>query len=199
MALRMILVSLVAGLGLNPTSVPRFSTWGDAARVWSSSRLARIEGQMPSGPDAFAPPDALQNPCPTPAENVETVVDASPETLTDVLKPIACNLHGAAVVAPSAAFDAPEDLYEGLAYLLNRQAEGWRPASSDFDLGSEVGLALNQVSEGLTSDAGPSVRPYRTASVESGSRLTQAVRLTREAVFAWASLLHAPAVVTISR
>lgn len=54
--------------------------------------------------------------------------------------------------------------------------------------------ALNQLSEGLAEPVGPAVEEARAAE----SRLTHAMRLTREAVVAWGSLLHGPAVVTIA-
>jgi hypothetical protein len=70
-----------------------------------------------------------------------------------------------------------EDLYPGLAFAMNREAEGLNPSPS-------------------------SPEPPAEPAVEEASptaRLSQAVRLTREAVFAWASLLHGPAVVAISQ
>jgi hypothetical protein len=63
--------------------------------------------------------------------------------------------------------DESDDLYGDLAYRLNREAEG---------------LVVDQVT---TSDAS------RT------EQWVHALRLTREAAFAWANLLHGPAVVTI--
>ena len=67
-----------------------------------------------------------------------------------------------------------EDLYAGVAYSLNRASDGL----------------------GLASD-GPSSQPPSDAS--RVSQLSVALRLTREAVYAWSNLLHAPAVVAISR
>ena len=69
-----------------------------------------------------------------------------------------------------------ENLYEGLAYSLNREAEGLEP----------MPLAAAKPA----GEAKPSDRD---------GRLTNAVRLTRDAVYAWANLLHGPAVVTIGR
>ncbi len=66
-----------------------------------------------------------------------------------------------------------EDLYVGVAYELNRASEG---------------LALASVS---TSQASPDASRL--------SQLSVALRLTREAVYAWSNLLHGPAVVAISR
>lgn len=84
-----------------------------------------------------------------------------------------------AAAAPAPAVDRAEtaedgeNLYEGLAYALNRGAEGLEPAAA----------AVERAGEAKPSDR--------------DGRLTNAVRLTRDAVYAWANLLHGPAVVTI--
>jgi len=67
-----------------------------------------------------------------------------------------------------------DDLYVGVAYALNRASEG-------------LGLA----SEGFISQ--------EPAAASRVSQLSVALRLTREAVYAWSNLLHGPAVVAISR
>ncbi len=74
-------------------------------------------------------------------------------------------------VARVEIFGDGDTLYEGLAYALNREAEGLEPAAAE-----------------RSGEAKPSDRD---------GRLTNAVRLTRDAVYAWANLLHGPAVVTI--
>ena len=70
-----------------------------------------------------------------------------------------------------------------LAFELNREAEGLKPAQP-----------LPESAAGAT---GPIVPWDRT--IRPRGELTDAVRLTREAVFAWIKLLHSPAVVTIPR
>ena len=67
-----------------------------------------------------------------------------------------------------------DDLYVGVAYSLNRASEG-------LDLASES----------------PTMQAPAVAS--PASQLSVALRLTREAVYAWSNLLHGPAVVAISR
>ena len=72
-----------------------------------------------------------------------------------------------------------DDLYVGVAYSLNRASEGLGLASEDFV------SALARRSE--------------PAVASRVSQLSVALRLTREAVYAWSNLLHGPAVVAISR
>jgi len=67
-----------------------------------------------------------------------------------------------------------EDLYMGVAYALNRASDG-------------LGLASDVSSSQTPSDA------------SRASQLSVALRLTREAVYAWSNLLHGPAVVAIAR
>jgi hypothetical protein len=87
--------------------------------------------------------------------------------------------------AASPAFepmDVDDNYYRGVAYELNRASEGIvRPAPAPAPVVK---------TEAQSTTAGASPRD---------SRLATAVRLTREAVNAWASLLHGPAVVTITR
>jgi hypothetical protein len=67
-----------------------------------------------------------------------------------------------------------EDLYPGEAYVLNRDAEG---------LGASAPIGGIDAVGGVT----------------TGNQINQAVRLTRDAVYAWLNLLQSPAIVTISR
>src|SRR5438094_164558 len=60
-----------------------------------------------------------------------------------------------------------DDLYAGIAYALNREAEG--------------------------------IAAVAVTAAPQTDQWAQALRLTREAAFAWANLLHGPAVVTIAR
>ena len=76
-------------------------------------------------------------------------------------------------VPPFESLEVGEDPYAGEACALNRGAEG-------------IGIVAPEVGR-------PAGRDIR------GSQFSHALRLTREAVFAWANLLHGPAVVTISR
>jgi hypothetical protein len=104
--------------------------------------------------------------------------------------------------------DLPDDLYAGAAHALNRQSEGLNlqaspargPAFGPIDVPENLyagaAYALNRQSEGLE-------RPLALATARPAGphgrdpRFTQAVRLTQEAVYAWVSLLHGPAVVTL--
>ena len=121
-----------------------------------------------------------------------------------------------AVQPPMTDLNETDEVQEGLTYLFQPEpqtvparAEA-EAASAEIsalvvgdDLYSGIAFSLNRGSEGLNSLLDAELPHERSAVVQfespgSGSTLSQAVKLTREAVYAWANLLHAPAVVTIS-
>jgi hypothetical protein len=70
-----------------------------------------------------------------------------------------------------------EDLYPGIAYELNRRNEG-------------IEIPLSSLAQTKTNDA-PAPLPVR--------ELDRAVKLTRDALYAWVNVLTGPAVVTVSK
>ncbi len=74
-----------------------------------------------------------------------------------------------------------DDLYAGVAYALNRASEG-------------IVLTAEDSTSQASADCGS-----ETSAASRVSQLSVALRLTREAVYAWSNLLHGPAVVAISR
>lgn len=130
--------------------------------------------------------------------------------------------EAAAPVALAPAFEpieVGENLDTGVAYALNHAAEGlsitgtagvphpstrFEPMENGEDLYSGVAYDLNRGAEGLET-AAPTVTSRvtlaqngQTNAPGSTNRLTHAVRLTRDAMNAWANLLHGPAVVLIT-
>jgi len=69
------------------------------------------------------------------------------------------------------------------------------PVAVSADNAKDVALDLNRQAEGLT----PAAAAAMKAPAPQEDRLSHAMRLTREAVNAWASLLHGPALVTLER
>ena len=97
---------------------------------------------------------------------------------------------------------------------IRPDAPAFTPIAVEEISAMDIAVALNVESEGLLlptpapapAPVAPAVVSTPTPSVEEprpdlsgrASRLGHAVRLTREAVYAWANLLHGPAVVTIA-
>jgi hypothetical protein len=73
----------------------------------------------------------------------------------------------------------------------------FEPMLVENDQEPGLAIALNLVSDGI-SEPPQETTAGSTAHAE-GEGLAHAMKLTREAVFAWASLLHGPAMVTIPR
>jgi hypothetical protein len=79
MALRLVLVSAVAGLGLSLPTRTEVATWTDSARVWVTARLAAWDAQMPAGEDAFV---FVADSAPTSHEHVAVVSTAAAKPAT---------------------------------------------------------------------------------------------------------------------
>jgi len=279
MGVRLILVSVVAGLGITLPSVKQVSSWKDSAQGWVSARLADMDARMPADEKAFiyvvdsAPfpedepaaaviavpaPKATPAPVATVAAKVASVECNSPETLAsgidtpsapmdldeiealtgwavvenlddpfdqaqgETLKSFAADRERvvaapapsqnlAVAVQPEPALSSTDltdsdDMQEGSAYLFETEPAkaASEPVTNALEVGEDlypgIAYALNREAEGL--GLNESIQPRPAAPVaqpaNSTSSLSQAVKLTREAVYAWANLLHAPAVVTIN-
>ncbi len=259
MALRLLLVSAVASLGLTLPAEGEVQTWTSTARIWVSARMAQWDaccvsegestvlasrlGSSEAGERARANL-ALR------ADMEEAVRSFSAGCPTAPVCKERVTTQAAPTFEPMAIGD---DLYTGMAHALNRASEGLNvsrlaigerevPADSRSmavveetpadvtrssgrgegkpygrlaeasgrsevryelmvvgdDLYLGMAYALNRASEGfdLTSEGFISQEPAAASRV---SQLSVALRLTREAVYAWSNLLHGPAVVAISR
>jgi hypothetical protein len=136
--------------------------------------------------------------------------------------PIVANGPAPAPGEPFDPIEVGEDLDSGLAYELNRESEGLNvtlliaerrvsaksaksePIEIAEDLYLGIAYELNRGAEGLDLPAEQARAEKTSTQFEDLARtptetpFIHAVRLTREAVFAWANLLHGPAVVTIA-
>jgi hypothetical protein len=290
MALRLVLVSAVAGLGLSFPTRTQVTTWVDSAQTWVSARLAAWDAQMPAGEDAFvfvadsappasprvaavpaaapvrrpsspemdaffrtdldltagrltssepaefvwpAPTPLAAKPATTPATTPAAVSDAAFDTaMNAVMTSFTADLPARKVPAIVKADSKPatptfvpmligDDLHTGIALGLDLRPESlnprlmttpettkapatvlYAPVALNDIVYPILAVALNR--EAGTQDLIPALRPTPTptapaADPSRADRLTHAVQLTREAVYAWANLLHGPAVVTISK
>lgn len=157
---------------------------------WLSDKLAEWTGQALIEEDTFAtrvePVPALPGPVVEVAGqdrdgDFETVVDEMVAAFArDQVAPATAEVKVVVTVPAYDPLEVGDDFYPGIAYALNREAEGLTAATP--------------------STPSPMVAaPDREPTAAPEQRLTHALRLTREAVNAWAKLLHGPAIVTISR
>jgi hypothetical protein len=108
------------------------------------------------------------------ADALELELDAALDLLARALEVVPADDEAVMRGTDYEPLEVGEDLYPGEAYVLNRQAEG---------LGEPAPIGV----VGAVGDA------------TTGNQINQAVRLTRDAVYAWLNLLQSPAIVTISR
>jgi hypothetical protein len=204
MLLRFVMVGVVACLGLEVPDLPAAAPGEPSRCVWCEGPRAETppapaveETPMPAGLDAFA------TAADEPADPDAAFLGAMTATLQQFEAELAAVQAAAAVeqlaAAPPAPTSAPEpvveqpadeDLYPGLAYALNRQAEGLASVES---VAPAPGAAEAAPSEPLA------------AAASRGERFQTAVRLTGQALHAWLSVLQTPALacdaaeVTLSR
>jgi hypothetical protein len=235
MGLRLILVSVVAGLGVSLPGADDFNAWSLRAQDWMNAKLAEWDAPYPNEGGAFvfdadASEPATIEPAPAPAspraEATGADFDAVQEEIvagfaadltpaTPAPKVILVEDSPALAETPTSgpSFDAiQEEIVSGfMADLIpagnapEAFAAGPEPKPSPAgtpkvepidepdDLYAGIAYALNREADGLAA------APVPAAAAPQTDQWAQAIRLTREAAFAWANLLHGPAVVTIAR
>jgi len=169
MALRFLLVSLVAGMGFEMPNGTDVETWTRPGRDWVEARVADIAGLRTRAERAFAG-----------ADDREPVAEAV-SSLAGAEAPLAASDLAFEVVSEGMAADFAVDL------ALTRSEEPPAPAVADAamlaDLDGPAALPSGEsVAALLAAEDAPA--PSRS------SRLFNAVRLTREAVHAWAILVQ---------
>lgn len=231
MALRLILVGAVAGLGVSLPSAEQMTTWRGAGQRWVNTRLAAWDDQMPADDRAFVLADepatvpadtrpALASvPDVTRAETPTASTESAVSTDAAFLAAQSETLSAFAADGPTSTEDAARIDAVELARTLDNGTESPlgrvtrvlamtpgspRPApqAEDEDRNPRAAKSLRvETGDFLNPGAAVAHLPEGLDRVTGadGDRLSQAVRLTRDAVHAWVSLLHGPAVVTISR
>jgi hypothetical protein len=224
MALRLALVSVVASLGMALPGERDLEVWTCSAQCWMNARLAEWDAWLPGdeGADAATALPIDPRPCERSClhgleSGFEAAIDEMVATFaaeaTAVDSPAASAL--ARVLPSTDSREVGGDLDPGAACGWNHAVQGLdraappvpvdaarrAPAFEPLEVGDDLypgeAYALNRAAEGIERGSEPD--SIGTAAPPPGSRLAHAVRLTREAVFAWANLLHGPAVVAVSR
>lgn len=264
MAVRMVLVSLVASLGLNLPNSDDLNRWTRPTHVWLDTQLAAWDARMPTGTQAFVyfaesdvPEPAAVRQVAEPAVSPVTVVKDAPADLEDVFaevfpsgeapaaEPTAPALVSDAdfaiamtdvvalftvdsnadaeiaatetAIASEPTKDAKEELVPEISDQLAAEIaavfetetecllKSSEPAEPTFeplvvavDLSDDFAYELNRLSDGRELHDSLPATVREEANSTRSDRIVHAFRLTREAALAWANLLHAPAVVTIS-
>jgi hypothetical protein len=195
MLLRLLLVGAVTGLGMDLPKQGDLERWSASGRAWWDAQVAALktltrdevpvptldeleaeiaeEAPMPAGKDALAaelPHNAVPMPFVTAPSDAEFagVVEAMVAGFAPAPTPAPEPTPEATVAAAPEPSIPDEDLYPGLAYELNREAEGLSVPAQDS----------------------------QSVTTPPDARLANAVRLTGQAFQAWVALLQTPAVVS---
>ena len=183
MALRVLLVGLVASLGFELPTGPDLASWAKSGRAWVDARAAELSGLRLEAEQALAGP--------TDGERAE-----GPAPSTEVASSRADLIFEATVEAMASEFAVDLALMkeatpaEEAVVVVERFQE--RPPAAETDPGPES-ESDEQASEGLAEVVpvpAPSIAPPASPASPI-EKLSTAVRLTREAVNAWASLIQA--------
>jgi len=267
MVLRMILVGLVAGLGLNVPAPSDFDSMTRSAHNWMNARLAEWKTMTTPDDDPYVivvepTPTAPLPAAPAPASDEafasvlqdtidafaqDTLASARPELeqdlksrealVDDLAESLAIDLptqpdpvsSDDSVSSDELALEMPDsapaptlppvevaevapevdvdqlfasvvdemviDFEQNVSTATLAQVE---PAGDDDDQVAADNLETAQNLDAINSETLDKTAPTTGVENKPETRLTTAVRLTREAVFAWANLLHGPAMVTMA-
>lgn len=188
MTLRIMLVGLVASLGFEPPGSPDVEGWLQAGRTWFQERMLDR-----SEPEVERPLElAMQSDCqqaqvrldaPAPVREKEIASDAAFEAVSEGIV--------AELSSDLLAIHRDEALNDQLG--ANFTVED--PVSVGLPEGEEVGcLILTSAAEAesaIVDRTSDSVEPI-IGSAEPLDRVSSAVKLTREAIQAWADLMQQP-------
>ncbi len=240
MALRLMLMGVVAGMGFSLPTQDDVTGWSRSAECWINARFDDWDAKMPVDDSAFVfakdavvPADAVpaqpivsdkqfnaivSEMAVTFAKETAPVVVGESKTLLvegPVVTPTVETAPTAAPVAPAAVEVATTPVVEtaqvdqAFASAMDKTIETFAAELVAPHVVKPTEETFTSVVEQMVADFTPT--PLRVADVPAASapaaevqteeegRFAHAMRLTREAVFAWAGLLHGPAVVAISR
>ena len=190
MTLRLMLVGLVTGLGLELPSERDLSCWADSGRAWVHARLAdlpRVGVEVVQSDDLCGEPES--EPAITPAAACSpTAADLAFEAASGRVSAEFASDMAATLASAKAAADSDATFAEAAA-----------PAALDLPAGEEIAPAPATTVE--VAAAEPAVPPsaddetcggvaFEDEAPSRADRLSSAVRITREAVQAWSDLIR---------
>ncbi len=204
MALRLLLVGLVIGLGVELPSGDEIASWASSGSAWVQARV-----------DGLLGPEAVAEATPSPDAEFAAIVEEMAQSFVAAPRPDAgfaaiIDEMAQSFVAgpePDAGFAAVVDdmarsFAADLARVEPRPAEPpasptavvFEPLDLADDLETGIAFALNRESQGVGVTPEPSA-PVPARASESGvpggsERLASAVRLTGQAAAAWMAVLR---------
>jgi hypothetical protein len=182
MALRTLLLGLVAGMGLEIPSEGDISCWARSGREWAQARLAE-----PSMPRVEADP-ALAVQSNQPIDSPAAV--ECPEASGDRAFEVASEGMAADFAADMAAIEAPKMAEVEVAPAVGLPVGEEMPGPACLVVVEDQEIPSDQAGEIVAGDDPAEVMDGTDGTPSRADRLSSAVRLTGQAVQAWADLWH---------
>ncbi len=179
MALRLFLVSMVAGMGLSLPTARDLEEWNRKGRAVWVAGLQQWDAMMPTGSRAFA-----EETRPAPL----VIVTQVPDEPTIDLIPLAEDIQFEAIVEVMASRFS-EDL-QLLVAAINPELIAVVAEAPELELPSDV-FAMDQEAALSSTSQADQITPSPTEPART-ERVLQAVRLTKEAISAWVGVLGRP-------
>ena len=180
MALRLLLVSMVAGMGLSLPTAHDLEEWNHKAHAIWVAGLEQWDSLMPTGIHAFA-----EEPRPALAPIV-VIAEVEPELVAYGL-PYVNDIQFEAIVEVMAARFAAETVPVAVATISQVEVIALPAEADQQDLPAEV--FAHDVGREAAGDGYVEVIPTMPAPSVNSKGVSHALQLTREAASAWVSLL----------
>jgi hypothetical protein len=194
------MVGLVSSLGLDLPTRCEVGCWYDSGRAWCEARLndmfaGSFETAPAIGTDADVSLDAVDDltvVTEAPARPAPEDADAEDRAFDEVVESIVTEFAAAPIPTPAttptitATETDDDDYYPGLAYALNREADGLSLPAERAALAGIGPAPAAEPEEPAAPPAAPRVQ-----------RFANAMRLTGQALQAWAALLQTSAVLSV--
>jgi hypothetical protein len=184
MLLRLMLVGLVTGLGVQPATPDDLNRWMDEGRACLAQVLGLDEADMP--PDSTE--EDIDAPLPPDGDPM-----ALAETLPNEAAVTAVNDEIFAAITDEMADDFAADHHESDVVLAQDESPASVPSFEPMWVPDDAGLqgeayVLNRDADGTATEVDP--MPTVAPTPEPNHRLAKALRLTANALAAWADLIE---------
>jgi hypothetical protein len=183
MALRIILMGLVASMGFDVPSGPEFSSWTQSGRAWVHARMVDLTGsdveadQPDAEPTGCLQADASITVEPSPSVD-KTFVDVSEAMVAGFVADAMTMTNEPSTTEAAPATLAGEPAPVGLPF--GEELPGWASTGSDTDPAGTVESKEVAGEETTLTDEAPTRL----------DRISSAVQLSRDAVQAWTNLMR---------
>jgi hypothetical protein len=186
MALRIVLVGLVTGLGIQPPSSQQAFQWYESGRAWWASQMAGWDEICLEAIEERPATEVEPAPIPSVVRTKESAgADDLFAAITDDMAETFARDQARMLAAERAQAEAPPTQL--------RTPPSFEPVWVDEEMFPGEAYALNRASDGIEEPTSNAITPppvREVASPNRQERLATALRLTGDALHAWADFLQ---------